>query len=127
MPKIQRNWTVLFIGGASGSGKSSTAYEIASYYDVNVLEIDDLYEADVKIMFIKEEDENQIVQNYYSRERGELQNFRAKISASYSLYLSKLCEQTVIKTVEARPWGTVIERALANLNAVKILSKPRKS
>lgn len=38
-----RNWTVLFIGGPSGTGKSSIAYEIARYYGVNVLEADDLF------------------------------------------------------------------------------------
>lgn len=38
-----RNWTVLFIGGASGTGKSSIAYEIARYYGVNVLEVDDVH------------------------------------------------------------------------------------
>lgn len=38
-----RNWTVLFIGGASGTGKSSIAYEIARFYGVNVLEVDDVH------------------------------------------------------------------------------------
>ena len=38
-----RNWTVLFIGGASGIGKSSLAYEIAKLYGINVLEVDDIY------------------------------------------------------------------------------------
>jgi len=38
-----RNWTVLFIGGASGTGKSSIAYEIARFYGVNVLEVDDIH------------------------------------------------------------------------------------
>lgn len=38
-----RNWTVLLIGGASGTGKSSIAYEIARYYGVNVLEADDVH------------------------------------------------------------------------------------
>lgn len=38
-----RNWTVLFIGGASGTGKSSIAYEIARFYSVNVLEVDDIH------------------------------------------------------------------------------------
>ena len=38
-----RNWTVLFIGGASGVGKSSIAYEIARFYGVNVLEADDIH------------------------------------------------------------------------------------
>ena len=39
---IDRNWTVLFIGGSSGTGKSSIAYEIARFYGVNVLEVDDV-------------------------------------------------------------------------------------
>jgi 2-phosphoglycerate kinase len=38
-----RNWTVLFIGGSSGTGKSSIAYEIARFYGVNVLEVDDVH------------------------------------------------------------------------------------
>ena len=41
--KKDRNWTVLFIGGASGMGKSTIAYEIARYYGVNVLEVDDVH------------------------------------------------------------------------------------
>lgn len=41
--KDGRNWTVLFIGGASGTGKSSLAYEIARFYGVNVLEVDDVH------------------------------------------------------------------------------------
>jgi len=31
-----RNWTVLFVGGASGTGKSSIAYKIAKFYGVNI-------------------------------------------------------------------------------------------
>ena len=38
----ERNWTVLFVGGASGSGKSSVAYELGRYYNVNVVEVDDI-------------------------------------------------------------------------------------
>lgn len=38
-----RNWTVLLIGGPSGTGKSSIAYEIARFYGVNVLEVDDVH------------------------------------------------------------------------------------
>ncbi|GIP44408.1 hypothetical protein J45TS6_28670 [Paenibacillus sp. J45TS6] len=48
-----RNWTVLFIGGASGSGKSSIAYEIARFYGVNVLEVDDVH-LSVKTVTTKE-------------------------------------------------------------------------
>lgn len=43
MMKTDRNWTVLFIGGPSGTGKSSIAYEMARYYGVNVLEVDDVH------------------------------------------------------------------------------------
>jgi 2-phosphoglycerate kinase len=39
----ERNWTVLFIGGASGTGKSSIAYELARFHGVNVLEVDDIH------------------------------------------------------------------------------------
>lgn len=38
-----RNWTVLLIGGSSGTGKSSIAYELAKYYGVNVMEVDDIH------------------------------------------------------------------------------------
>ena len=40
-----RNWTVLFIGGASGTGKSTLAYELAKLYGINVLEVDDIGQA----------------------------------------------------------------------------------
>ncbi len=48
-----RNWTVLFVGGASGTGKSSIAYEIARFYGVNVLEVDDIH-LSVKTVTAKE-------------------------------------------------------------------------
>ncbi|WP_198015898.1 hypothetical protein [Paenibacillus sp. HW567] len=48
-----RNWTVLFIGGASGIGKSNSAYEIARFYGVNVLEVDDVH-LSVKTVTAKE-------------------------------------------------------------------------
>ena len=38
-----RDWMVLLIGGPSGTGKSSMAYEISRFYGVSVLEIDDIY------------------------------------------------------------------------------------
>ena len=38
-----RDWMVLLIGGPSGTGKSSIAYEISRFYGVSVLEIDDIY------------------------------------------------------------------------------------
>jgi len=34
---------VLIIGGASGTGKSTIAYEIAKHYGISVLELDDIH------------------------------------------------------------------------------------
>jgi 2-phosphoglycerate kinase len=186
---IDRNWTVLFIGGASGTGKSSIAYEIARYYGVSVLEVDDLHLAietvttkerfpaihywktgvnwmdigvegnvnwlidvskemipvlkelvnrhiedrlpiiiegdfispefaksfdnpEVKSIFINEPDINQILQNYQSREGGELQRYRAEISIAYGKWIADTCNKNSIKVIESRPWGTALARAL---------------
>lgn len=187
-----RNWTVLFIGGASGTGKSSIAYEIARYYGVNVLEIDDIYlsvetvtskerfpaihywntgvnwkdigvesnvdwlidvskemipvlkelvnrhledklpviiegdfiypeftqsfeNAEVKSIFVNETDMNQIIQNYLSREGGDLQHYRAEISIAYGKWIAETCNQNGIRLIESRPWDTVLSRALESL------------
>lgn len=183
-----RNWTVLLIGGASGTGKSSLAYALARFYEVSVLEIDDIGQAlkamttketlpethyfsgvnwkeigadknvdwlkrvskemipalkaiienhlegnipviiegdfldpafagsfdspKVKALFVKESDRGQIVQNYLAREGGELQGYRAEISALYGDWIAETCEQLGISVVEARPWDTVLERVI---------------
>lgn len=187
-----RNWTVLFIGGASGMGKSSIAYEIARFYGVNVLEVDDVHlsvetittkesfpaihywntgvnwkdigvddnvkwlidvskemipvlkalvnrhieddvpiiiEGDfiypeftqsfqnpkVKSIFVNETDINQIVENYLSREGGDLQHYRAEISIAYGKWIEDTCKQNGICVVESRPWDTALTRALKSL------------
>ncbi|QSF43117.1 hypothetical protein [Paenibacillus tianjinensis] len=184
-----RNWTVLFIGGASGIGKSSIAYEIARFYGVNVLEVDDVHlsvktvttknhfpaihywvsgvdwkdigiagnvnwlidvskeispvlkelanrhiedklpiiiEGDfihpeftlsfdtpeVKSIFVHESDKSQILQNYLSREGGELQHFRAEVSISYGDWIADICKQKGIEIIESRPWNTALSRAV---------------
>jgi len=38
----ERNWIILFICGASGTGKSSVAYELARRYNVNIISTDDI-------------------------------------------------------------------------------------
>lgn len=187
-----RNWTVLFIGGPSGTGKSSIAYEIARFYGVNVLEVDDVHlsvekvttkenfpaihywdtgvnwrdigvdgnikwlidvskemipvlkelvnrhiedklpiiiEGDfiypkftksfnnpqVKSIFVNEPDINQILQNYLSREGGDLQHYRAEISIAYGKWIVDTCNQNGITVIESRPWDTVLTRALKSL------------
>lgn len=187
-----RNWTVLLIGGASGTGKSTLAYEIAEFYKINVLEADDIYitmetvtakddfpaihywntgidwksisvdgninwlknvskemsvvfkeivnrhiedklpviiegdfispefassfdNPDVQSLFLYESDKNQIIQNYLSREGGEAQDFRAEISCKYNDFLLAACKKYGIKTINSKPWTTVLERAIKNL------------
>ena len=187
-----RNWTVLFIGGASGTGKSSIAYEIARFYGVNVLEVDDIHltveaattkesfpathywntgvnwkdigvegnvnwlidvskelvpvlkalvdrhledhvpiiiegdfiypeftksfeNPEVRSIFVNEADINQIIQNYLSREGGDLQEYRAEISIAYGKWITKTCSQNHIRVLEARPWDTALTRALGIL------------
>lgn len=187
-----RNWTVLLIGGASGTGKSSIAYEIARYYGVNVLEVDDvclsveivttkenfpsihywnsgvnwkdvgvnsnvkwlidvskemipvlkglvsrhiddklpiIIEGDfinpeftksfrspeVKSIFVQESDKNQILQNYLSREGGDLQHYRAEISIAYGKWIADSCNENGIKMIESRPWDTALTRVIERL------------
>lgn len=187
-----RNWTVLFVGGASGTGKSSIAYEIARFYGVNVIESDDIYltvetvttkedypaihywntgvnwkdigvdsnvnwlidvskemipvlkelvnrhvedrlpiiiegdfispeftksfeNPEVKAIFVNETDINQILQNYLSREGGDLQHYRAEISIAYGKWIEDTCKQNAISVIESRPWDTVLTRALESL------------
>ena len=184
-----RKWTVLLIGGASGTGKSSLAYEIGRFYGVNVLEVDDIHlsvekvttkekfpaihywdnginwrnigvegnvnwlinvskemipvlkelinrhiedklpiiiegdfiqpelansfeSQEVKSIFVKETDINQIVQNYLSREGGDLQHYRAEISIAYGKWIADTCNEKDIKVIEPRPWDTALTRAL---------------
>ncbi|WP_054941286.1 hypothetical protein [Paenibacillus ihuae] len=184
-----RNWTVLFIGGASGIGKSSIAYEMARFYGVNVLEVDDVHlsvktvtskeyfpaihywdsgvdwkdigvdgnvnwlidvskeispvlkeltnrhiedklpiiiegdfihpeftlsfdNPEVKSIFVHESDKSQILQNYLSREGGELQHFRAEVSISYGDWIADTCKQKGIGLIESRPWNTALRRAI---------------
>lgn len=184
-----RNWTVLFIGGASGTGKSSLAYDIGKYYGVNVIEVDDLYVAvkaatskeqfpaihywdegldwktigieanvdwlqavskemneilkelverhledqlpviiegdfispeiminfprpSVQAVFLMEENQNQIIQNYLSREGGEMQHYRAAVSVAYGRCIAEKCQSLGIGVLEARPWKTALDRAI---------------
>ena len=190
--KKDRDWMVLLIGGASGTGKSSFAYELARFYGVNVLEVDDIVQTleamttsdvlpvihywstginwrevgidrnvnwlidvskelipglkaivdrhiedkvpviiegdfihpefaasfknpEVKSLFVQEPDKKQILQNYFAREGGDLQHFRADISAAYEDWLSDTCRKLGIRLIEARPWDTALDRAIERL------------
>ena len=192
MKSANRNWTVLLIGGASGTGKSSFAYELARFYEVNVLEADDIVQAlkamttrellpsihywstgmnwidigvagnvnwlidvskemipglravvnrhiedkvpviiegdfihpefavffknpEVRSLFVQESDKEQILNNYLAREGGDLQYFRADVSAAYGSWLSNTCNKLGIKMIESRPWDTSLNRAIERL------------
>lgn len=187
-----RNWTVLFIGGASGTGKSRAAYELARFYNVNVIEVDDIcqgikamttkeilpaihywstginwmdigvrgnvkwlidvskemipglkaivnnhIESDipviiegdfihpefavsfenpkVKSIYVYEPDKNQILQNYFAREGGELQHFRGDISAEYGDWLVDTGAKLGINVIESRPWNTLVDRIIESI------------
>jgi 2-phosphoglycerate kinase len=184
-----RNWIILFIGGASGTGKSSLAYVLADFYGVNVLEVDDVHQllkatttrdifpaihywssglnwmdigaegnvnwlidvskemipglkaivnrhiedkvpiiiegdfiypeftlsfenAEVKSLYVQETDKNQIVQNFFIREGGDLQHYRADISVAYGNWIQNNCERLGIKCIESRPWDTLLDRVI---------------
>lgn len=66
----------------------------------------------VKALFIYEDDEAQIVRNYHLRE-GREQKWRARASWLHSEWLRKECARLGIPAVAARPWDTVLERAIA--------------
>ena len=50
-----RNWDVLIIGGASGSGKTSISYRIAHYFGIGITEADDIHCALMKITTPKDQ------------------------------------------------------------------------
>jgi 2-phosphoglycerate kinase len=39
----QRDWQILLIGGASGSGKTSVSYRLARHFGVGISEVDDIH------------------------------------------------------------------------------------
>lgn len=69
----------------------------------------------VKSIYIYEPDKNQILQNYLSREGGELQHFRADISAKHGDWLVYTCKKLGIKVIESRPWDSVVDRIIENI------------
>lgn len=192
-----RDWLVLFVGGPSGTGKSTLARALAGFYQVNILEIDDIIEAlktltthealpaihhwstgpnwqdvgvaanvdwlinvsreiapglhaivadhletgvpliiegdfitpafsgsfrqaEVKALFVHEPDKNQIVQNYLAREGGAPQHYRTDISAAYGAWIANACGHLAIPLVNARPWDTALQRAVASLSSAPL-------
>jgi 2-phosphoglycerate kinase len=69
-------------------------------------------EGRVKALFVYEEDELQIATNYLARE-GETQPLRAHWSWLANQWLRAECERLGIPAIPARPWNTVVERAIS--------------
>jgi 2-phosphoglycerate kinase len=69
-------------------------------------------EGRVKALFIYEEDEARIAANYLARE-GEEQAFRAHTSWLKNQWLRSECERLGVPTIAARPWNTVLGRAVS--------------
>ena len=193
--RIDRKWIVLLIGGASGTGKSTLAYQLGEYYGVNVMEVDDIHLAvekvtaredypaihyweqginwkdigveqnvqwlqdvsnemrpvlkalierhledqvpiilegdfidprilndiqsdQVKGLFVYEENQNDIIQNYWNREGGEPQEYRANISVQYGKVLAEYCDTNGVCKMDARPWDTSLNRAIQCITKV---------
>ena len=70
----------------------------------------------VRTLIVYEEDEGQIDRNYLARE-GELQPVRARASWRHSEWLREEASRLGIPALPARPWETVVARAIALLDA----------
>ncbi len=51
---ISRNWDVLLIGGASGTGKTSVSYRLARHFGIGITEVDDFQQM-LKVMTTPEQ------------------------------------------------------------------------
>ncbi len=69
----------------------------------------------VKALFIYEESEAQIAANYLARE-GEEQALRAHWSWLTNQWLRSECERLGVPALSARPWDTVMKRAITVLS-----------
>jgi 2-phosphoglycerate kinase len=69
----------------------------------------------VRAIFLYEDDETQLIENFARREPGSTQTKRAQVSWLYGQWLKDEAERTGITLLPARPWETVFERVVASL------------
>ncbi|MEO8608575.1 MAG: AAA family ATPase [Chloroflexota bacterium] len=69
----------------------------------------------VRGVFLYEENESQLIENFARREPGSVQTKRARVSWLYGQWLLEEAERTGITLLPARPWETVFERIVASL------------
>ena len=75
---------------------------------------DERNDARVQALFVSEPDEAQIAANFMSREGGA-QPERARTSWLFDAFLRAECDGHGVPIVDARPWDSVVERAIAAL------------
>ncbi len=67
----------------------------------------------VKAIFLYEDDQDQIMRNYSSREPVEgQQRKRAQVSLLLGRWLRDECERLGVAAIPSRPWETVVERTI---------------
>lgn len=69
----------------------------------------------VRAIFLYEEDEDQLGDNYLKRE-GEAEPRRARASFRHSEWLRREAARLGLQTVRSRPWESVLERAIAAID-----------
>ncbi len=124
----ERDWRVLLLGGASGTGKSRLSYPLARRYQVPIVEGDYVLPAQdsfagqaaggrVRAVFLHEADLGRLVDNYLQREPDEgEQRSRAQVSARYGDWLAARAGEHGIPVLTARPWATTLSRLCALLD-----------
>src|SRR5258706_13235105 len=69
----------------------------------------------VRSVFLYEDDESQLIENFARREPGSTQTKRARVSLLYGEWLKLEAERTGITLLPARPWDTVFERIVGSI------------
>jgi hypothetical protein len=68
----------------------------------------------VRALFVSETDEAQLAANYLAREAGA-EPERVRVSWLFDAFLRSECDHHGLPIVDARPWDSIVERALAAL------------
>jgi 2-phosphoglycerate kinase len=68
----------------------------------------------VRALFVSETDEAQLAANFLARDAGA-EPERARVSWRFDAFLRSECDHHGVPIVDARPWATVVDRALAAL------------
>jgi 2-phosphoglycerate kinase len=73
------------------------------------------YAGKVRGVFLYEEDEKQLIDNFARREPGTTQTKRARVSWLYGQWLKEEADRSGIIVLPARPWETIFERIVKSL------------